>query len=60
MADTKELPKDIEEGITKFDQTSLKHTETVERNSLPSPEGKLRQNTQITPLPLLLYTQVSN
>lgn len=38
MADTKELPKDIEEGITTFDPTSLKHAETVEKNSLPSPE----------------------
>lgn len=45
MADTKELPKDIEEGITKFDPTSLKHTETVERNSLPSPEVISQEKT---------------
>jgi hypothetical protein len=37
-ADLPRVPNEIEEGITKFDPTSLKHTETVEKHSLPSPE----------------------
>lgn len=39
--DKKELPAEIEQGITTFDQGSLKHTETVEKVSLPTPEGVL-------------------
>ena len=42
MADTKtELPKEIEKEITDFDAGKLKHTETVEKNPLPSPDGSL-------------------
>jgi hypothetical protein len=46
MSDTKsELPKGVEEGITKFDSSNLKHTETVEKNSLPSPEVICQEKT---------------
>lgn len=46
MSETKtELPKDIEEGITKFDSSSLKHTTTVEKNALPSPEVISQEKT---------------
>lgn len=45
-----ELPKEIGENITKFDPCSLKHTETVEKNSLPSPEAISQEKTlQIIP-----------
>jgi len=37
-ADLPKVPAEIEEGITKFDTAKLKHCETVEKHSLPSPE----------------------
>jgi len=39
------VPDEIEEGITKFDSTKLKHTETVEKHSLPSPEVISQEKT---------------
>jgi len=47
-ADKEDLPKvptEIEEGITKFDPNTLKHTETVEKQSLPSPEVISQEKT---------------
>jgi len=43
-----DLPKvsdEIEQGITKFDTSKLKHTETVEKHSLPSPEVITQEKT---------------
>lgn len=36
---TEKTQKSIFEGITAFDQTNLKHTETNEKNPLPDKEG---------------------
>lgn len=47
-ADKTDLPKvpdEIEKDITKFDTTTLKHTETVEKQSLPSPEVISQEKT---------------
>jgi len=46
--DKTDLPKvstEIEEEITKFDPTTLKHTETVEKHSMPSPEVICQEKT---------------
>lgn len=61
VADTKELPKEIEEGITKFNPQSLKHTETVEKNPLPSPEGRTTHNlspAHFSPFPLKYFEEI--
>lgn len=36
--------KALIEGITKFDQAKLKHTETQEKNPLPDKEGRFAFN----------------
>jgi len=43
--DQPKVPEEIEEGITKFDTSKLKHTETVEKQSLPSPEVITQEKT---------------
>jgi len=43
--DLPRVPDEIEEGITKFDSSKLKHTETVEKVSLPSPEVISQEKT---------------
>lgn len=40
MADTKQLPDEIAKNLTAFDQSKLKHTETDEKNPLPTKEGE--------------------
>jgi len=44
-ADLPKVPAELEEGITKFDTSQLKHTETVEKQSLPSPEVITQEKT---------------
>jgi len=44
-ADLPRVPNEIEEGITKFDTSKLKHTETVEKHSMPSPEVISQEKT---------------
>lgn len=44
-ADLPKVPSEIEEGITKFDTSKLKPTETVEKQSLPSPEVITQEKT---------------
>jgi len=43
--DQPRVPDEIEEGITKFDSSKLKHTETVEKQSLPSPDVISQEKT---------------
>jgi len=43
--DLPRVPDEIEEGITKFDTGKLKHAETVEKQSLPSPEVISQEKT---------------
>jgi len=44
-ADLPRVPTEIEEGITKFDTSKLKPTETMEKHSLPSPEVICQEKT---------------
>jgi len=47
-AEKGDLPKvssEMEKGITEFDSSKLKHTETVEKQSLPSPEVICQEKT---------------
>jgi hypothetical protein len=43
--DQPRVPSEIEADITKFDSAKLKHTETVEKQSLPSPEVISQEKT---------------
>ena len=39
------VPAEIEKDITSFDSSKLKHTDTVEKTSLPSPEVISQEKT---------------
>jgi len=43
--DVPKMPDAIEKGITEFDSGKLKHTETVEKHSMPSPEVITQEKT---------------
>lgn len=45
MADKPKVTSEMKEGITKFDTSQLKPTETVEKHSLPSPEVICQEKT---------------
>jgi len=43
--DHPKVPSEIESGITHFDSSTLKHTETVEKQTLPSPAVICQEKT---------------